>query len=330
MRLDYWCLDSENSVIFSNSASPLPGIPQLKKGEGRGVVDIDTKRYRYARTHNQGGFMVALSPEEDPIEIFNEKVDVLKDFLSNIQSLKNQILDDTLHNLTAIHGHNVQEIHNIIPEDFMYRDFSVQIADVKHEILNNADELARALIQIIRNNKILRAEFDNIRLLHTKKLNPTVRREEISQVVQGVLYLYYPDFGEKRIKFFNSRADQRVNMDYSLFVGALIPIFENLLKYVEEESSIHVGYFREGTHFVVRFEMRSLAFAEDEQERLFDKGYSGSLAKSLKKDGTGLGLYQAKRLLALNRADVCLYSSPKALRASTYRENVLDIIFRNP
>jgi hypothetical protein len=63
-------------------------------------------------------------------------------------------------------------------------------------------------------------------------------------------------------------------------------------------------------------------------DELFMK--SGSIAKGLRKEGRGLGLYQAKQLLAINRADPRLYFEKDAAKDGHYRENILDIVFLNP
>jgi K+-sensing histidine kinase KdpD len=173
----------------------------------------------------------------------------------------------------------------------------------------------------------MNAEFENIRLMHGAEVTTKFRSTKIDAVIQSILYLYDQDFQNRKIKTFNEESSEYLNLDWGFFVCALIPIFENILKYTKDNTQLKIEYIKEKDKFVIRYKMKSLIFSSDEELLMLSKNYSGELARKIGKSGQGLGMYHAKKLLAINKATLKLYYSPDAETDGNFRDNILDISF---
>lgn len=330
-NLLYWLLDKSGEVILTNASFDPNQIPGLVSSVSKGLVLLDNEKARFGRAAVETGTVFLVTTDKTLVQssrIFEEKLKIYSDFLSTIIEVKKKIIDDTLHNLTKIHGHSIQEIHNVIPEEFLLKGFDKQVDSIREEIVSNLEDTAIAFIQVIRNNRIMNAEFDNIRLIHGGEINRKPQLVKINPVIQSILYLYDQDFQNKQIRVAHSESPIKVNFDYNLFAGALIPIFENLIKYSKREGRLRIDYLEEGDNIIIRFNMFSLKFLREEEKDLLVKNYSGQLAKKVGKNGKGLGMYHAKRLLSMNDAVLKLYYLDGAKEEGDYRENILDIVFQ--
>ena len=71
-------------------------------------------------------------------------------------------------------------------------------------------------------------------------------------------------------------------------------------KYVCPHTKVKVNISSKENCHVVEFEMHSLSLDKDEEGKIFHENYSGRQAKKLGKNGCGLGMYRARRLLEMN------------------------------
>lgn len=55
---------------------------------------------------------------------------------------------------------------------------------------------------------------------------------------------------------------------------------------------------------IVTFKMESLFVSKNEENRIFDEGYSGKQAIDCNMNGKGLGMFTAKKLLNENKANI--------------------------
>jgi K+-sensing histidine kinase KdpD len=295
------------------------------------LVKFNSRNWREGISVNRIGTIYLLAYDSDLIKssrLFNEKMRVLKDFIGNISKIRDSIIKDLLHNLTAIHGHNIQEVHYLIPEYLMLNDIRKQKEKIKEIIVGNLDDTASALIKIIRNNKIMNAEFQNIRVLHGEVPVLEFSKHPIHKVIQSLIYLYLPDFQEKEIRINNNLNSDVIRLDHSTFTDGMIPILENCIKYTKNKTILSFDYYWEDDVFIIKLCMESLRILPNEIKRITDKKFSGSVARSLKRHGSGLGMYHSKKLLELNKIIIDISSNGN--EGDIYGKNTFYLKFLKP
>lgn len=233
------------------------------------------------------------------------------------------MLSDLLHDLPALHAGNVQSFSLLVPEESFLKGFHEQLEDLKQMFLSQQEDFARLLLNTIRNNRIISAEFKFIRLLNGGNIQTKIRAEKLHPVIQSLLYLYYPLFDQLKVRVRNGPCENSVEIDYETFVGGLIPVFNNLRKYAKEGSEITFSYKQEKSQIVLDIHTHSLGVPEAEQEEIFKKGVSGSYARELKKEGKGLGMYHARALLALSNTRISFKAGE--ILEDGYGRNVIKI-----
>ena len=72
---------------------------------------------------------------------------------------------------------------------------------------------------------------------------------------------------------------------------------DNALYYSRENTVIEVNLYVDGSDIVYTVKDTGIGVPHDEQAQLFTKFYRASNAKVQRPDGTGVGLYLAKRII---------------------------------
>lgn len=188
------------------------------------------------------------------------------------------------------------------------------------------EEVRSGVLNLIRNNKIISSHFKLIRLLNDQQHIASFGHESIHPIIQGLLYIHYGLFEEDEIQITHSECYEGVNIDYELFVGGLMPIFHNLYKYAARPSKIYIDYFLEESNLKVQMRTKSLGVEPGEEDLIFRKGYSGMRAVSMGRQGNGLGMYHARKLL--NATNVAVHFEPGRLSSeSEYADNRIILTF---
>jgi two-component system, OmpR family, phosphate regulon sensor histidine kinase PhoR len=122
--------------------------------------------------------------------------------------------------------------------------------------------------------------------------------------------------GEKRIEvdddsFARVLGDKKVRMVKNLIAQALSNLLENAVKYSDSRSTIVIGaeqgiVDKIGSSLIISVKSAGLPIKPDEITQIFHRGFRGSTAKQKIPAGTGIGLYLAKRVMALHQGLVGL------------------------
>ena len=74
-------------------------------------------------------------------------------------------------------------------------------------------------------------------------------------------------------------------------------IVGNSIKYMDKENpEIKITSFKDGEKIVLSIEDNGIGISNEELERVFDKGFTGSNGRMMGKKSTGIGLYLANKL----------------------------------
>ena len=122
----------------------------------------------------------------------------------------------------------------------------------------------------------------------------------------SIFYVFFPDFTDNDVRVKISETKETALLDYETFNISLYYIIENITKYIRPGSQLDVNISRDSYSLKIEFSMVSLYLHPEEEIKIFMEGYSGIEAKKISKNGSGLGLFTAKKYLAKSNADVCL------------------------
>lgn len=112
---------------------------------------------------------------------------------------------------------------------------------------------------------------------------------------------------------------RKVQMVKNLIAQAISNLLENAVKYSDYKTTILIGAQRvekAPTSLVVSVTSDGLPVSKEEANQLFERGFRGTSAKQRVPAGTGIGLYLAKRVMALHQGVVGVRTNGKQ---STFR-----------
>ncbi|MFZ4878737.1 sensor histidine kinase [Janthinobacterium sp. Mn2066] len=231
------------------------------------------------------------------LKYINEIID------ENIES-NNKTTNRLIHNLTSLNAHNIQEIYLLIPQDEISGKIKGHLEYTKKIVENNSLDAAKALLKIAKNNAAMKTEFSVFKKLFntTPDLRPSMHI--VHKVVMNILYLFFSDFTDKSVEVVVQRSEAKAYFDYESIHVALYHLINNAAKYTIPDSFFNIEIKEETSVLSITFRMCSTKILKEERERIFDEGYSGSIATSTGKAGNGIGMNIAKRIIELNNGTI--------------------------
>lgn len=127
------------------------------------------------------------------------------------------------------------------------------------------------------------------------------------------------DQGRKKVivdehSFEQTLDGKKVQMVKNLIAQAISNLLENAVKYSEYKTTILVRaelVDKPPASFAVSVTSTGLPIGKDESKRLFERGFRGAVAKQKVPGGTGIGLYLAKRVMALHQGAISVRANGK-------------------
>lgn len=212
-----------------------------------------------------------------------------------------------LHNLKSLNAHILQDIYTLIPQDKLLTTNMRQHLDMIEPIIKSQCRLtALTLFDVVKLNMGMKAEFSVFEKLQSGQECLSIKNYNVRDVVMIVLHMFFSDFNEKKVYVDVDNYYERIALDFESFHVAVYHIIENAAKYVKHNSEMHISFPTKENMQFIRFEMLSLYIKEGEEDLIFNEGYSGQVAKESQKAGHGIGMYRARRLIALNRGTLTL------------------------
>lgn len=301
-------LDSHDICIFSNL---LPGdTPPFNTCTSENTItSIGGTKIRHGKIRTPLGTLYLISENPKLVKssrIFLEKQSIWVIFLRDIIELRKDIFNDYNHDMPTIHGHNVQEIFSLIPQVDFQKEKTAQgqINFIKNIVETNPEKTARMLLKIIKNNSSISNEFTILGSMYSEKGIKQIETHKIYKVLHNILVNFFADFKDIRVFIHIQETDSDVEIDYITFNGALIPFFENVVKYALPDEEIKIFFITIDNQIVINIRMTSVQIKGDERNKIFQEGFSGEMAKKNKKNGNGVGLFRTKTLLQLSNARI--------------------------
>ena len=243
--------------------------------------------------------------------LFVYDLDCLSASLTTLSKTKNEveryIYDESVtrirrvfHNIRSINAHSLQEIRTLIPETVLKKHKDKSCKDVEDFIKRNIEKTAQSIFRISKDLYEIKAEFSIYDKLIKGEEKVNKRPYNIRDVIMIVLYPFFEDFNKKGVVVNVDDYYESIPVDFETFQVALYHIIENASKYIKSNTNANIAFRVENGFQLIEFKMQSLYINQEEQDLIFNEGYSGTCAHRAKLNGEGIGMYRAKRLIELN------------------------------
>tara|TARA_A100001391_G_scaffold160961_1_gene119767 strand:- start:222 stop:1259 length:1038 start_codon:yes stop_codon:yes gene_type:complete len=314
--------------------------------------DIDIIRNKLTATHhyknreiragkisNAKGTVYLFSSNKDHInskrkfqQVFNGYIialDVISKNNERIIKDSEKVTLRLLHNLISLNAHNIQEFHTIVPQEKVSAKMGGQISYIASEITKKPNETAQAFLKIAKNNIAMKTEFSVFNKLHSSQV-PTLRPTShiVHKVLMNVFYLFFSEFSDKGVIVNIAPSTEHAYFDYETIHVALYHIIDNAAKYIKPSTNLDVRITRDDDIINIEMDMISSIIDSDEQQKIFTEGYSGTVARSTAKAGSGLCMSTTQEALKLNKSHILLNCKEGTIeidRGLKYQNNIFTI-----
>jgi hypothetical protein len=323
-------LEIECKSCYSRCNSPGKQVPVCPKyGDER----------RQGKIINSKG-TTFLCDKTKTTKLFRDKLEALsyaysdlliprKHYENEAKKNEQQRVNRLIHNLTSLNAHNIQEIDDFIPQELLAANYQDLIRYIQEQIKKDMHSAALMFLRIAKHNIHMKTEFSIYKKLDRLDATLEYSMNPIRKVILNVLHTFFADFTSKGIYVHVNEFRGRVKIDYESIQVALYHLIENASKYTMPNTNVNI-YFEERQNEVdVHFEMFSLYLEDEEVEKIFGEGYSGSLAKELKLNGDGIGMWQIARMMKLNNGLVSFHNGKDIIeeRGRKFATNLITLTF---
>lgn len=313
---------NKGDVIIDSIPDPVwRKIKDIEPTKSNSVLEVDNKKIRVIVNRNDG-VEIYLSSEK-PLHIKKEELlDIelnfiksrLKDIVEDIGKEKDRIRSAFLrltHNIKTLSTLNIQDIDFFSPmgstDDFNLRKLSDWELYVKELDNDSKTQLAKMLLRVYKNTQ----HIQNDLIVYNRLFNNINEEKDYSHhhihkvIMRSVLSCASPLI-ESGVRLNIGESDKTVFIDYTSIQVALFYILDNIVKYIRPNTELKITFHhdKKTKENTVSFEMESLHVRKDEVDRIFDDGFSGRAAKLCKKNGSGIGLFVAKKLIEENNSKI--------------------------
>ena len=302
-----------NSMLSSSCQSCI--ATSVHNGFGHSICPLSSVSKRLAYQKGNQGEVYICTDESITTKNFKILVaellyaiptlrDARIELLSEIKEQSNARVNRVLHNIKNINAHLLQELFTFVPQELFTRKLGKTVNTVVDLIKKQPKNAAIAFLRIAKLNSGLKAELSVYDKLLKDNPQLQFREYNIRDVVMLVLHEFFSDFHEIGVYIDVEDCHKRISIDFESFRVALYHIVENASKYVLPNSNIEIKFNSTSDTFSIVFLMQSDKLNTDDKDRIFEEGFSGSVAVKAGKSGHGIGMYRAKKLLLLNRGNL--------------------------
>lgn len=311
----YKVIDPNGVVIFNTLTKELETEFE-KLAEAAKKITIDAKTYKIAIESNSYGTVYFASCNNDSIKshkLFIKEMEIVTKNLPHLQEIYKSIATESgrhinrlIHNLVTLNAHNIQEVYSIIPQEIMQNKKSGWNQRIVEQVNKDPYEASLALVRIAKNNLKMKTEIDVYNSLLSGHPDIKLRRHEIHRVLMNVLYVFFPDFTDKDVYVDVSESKHVALLDYETFQVAIYHLIENTVKYIKPSTTLKIDIEKHETtkKISIHLKMNSLRIEPGEEDKIFEEGYSGNIAKICQRSGSGIGMARIKQLLKYNQAEL--------------------------
>lgn len=307
-------------VILQQCVEKLPSVGTL-------TTVVDGKKCRVLRKTVGEYFAIAISFDSDRIKskkLLESEIDAMLTVAPTLELTIQRSEGRTrrlLHNLKSLTAKTSQEVFLLAQQDRLIGNPREVVSYLASEIQDNLDGTARALLEILKHQSAQKAEYTAFDRLSGKLEKSNFEMHDVHRVLMNVFYLFFGDFIARKVRANVEQTRIQACFDYDSIHVCIYYLVENAAKYTRSNSDFSVSVSQSPDGLVdIRFVMESLAVKPEEQDLIFEEGFSGSNAIDAKLNGAGLGLYLARSMARINYGNLNVLAGPP-FRYSQYARN---------
>lgn len=241
----------------------------------------------------------------DDVQKLKSENAALRAELSEAKKSNQQYLQNVAHQLTAPLGAIKWSIEAL-------KDAEISIPR-KFKLLSSIYSQATILVHLIKNFALMSNLEADLELGQFRERPEPV---DILRLCINLANDFQPQASEneKKIEVYDrsfeiTLQDKKVQMVKNLIAQALSNLLENAVKYSDSASTIVIDaeqalVEKVGNSLIISVRSTGLPIKSTETSQIFQRGFRGSSAKQKVPAGTGIGLYLAKRVMALHQGAI--------------------------
>ncbi|HRN97661.1 MAG TPA: ATP-binding protein [Candidatus Saccharibacteria bacterium] len=167
-----------------------------------------------------------------------------------------------------------------------------KVTGEQRKMLHEAFNSSERMVHLIN-------DFLNVSRLQTGKFTIEARPVNLAKLVEQELDSLQTSVESRGMKFAYKMPKNfpEVNVDESKISQVIMNFADNAMYYSRENSTINVKLAVEGDEIVFTVKDTGIGVPKEDQARLFTKFYRASNARTQRPDGTGVGLFLAKKVV---------------------------------
>lgn len=152
-----------------------------------------------------------------------------------------------------------------------------------HEV-EKLENLTKSLIQLSR--------------LEANMIQIEKRQESLKKTLLGAVNGVYMKAYDKNISIsVNEFDDEQVIQDSRWTQEALLNVLDNAVKYSERGTAVEIRVMTMVSYFLIEIEDQGIGITREEMNQIFKRFYRGSSSAVQETEGSGVGLYLARKIL---------------------------------
>lgn len=309
----YTLVSGDGKKIASTLSSAESALLAIVVNES--VLVLNNKA-RAGRLISKQGIIYAFADDPDCIRSTQKFKTVARTILNSIEHINNTVNDYVeahnrntkrlIHNLTSLNAHNIQEIYALISQDEISGKMKGHVDYAKSVIESNTLETAKTLLRLAKNNASMKTEISVFNKLFNATPDLRPNTHVMHKVLLNVLYLFFPDFNDKSVDVVVQESVSSAYFDYESIHVALYHIIDNAAKYTIPDTRLFINISEQPPYLTLTFRMCSTKILEKERVKIYDEGFSGSIASLTGKAGSGIGMSLVKRIIESNNGSISL------------------------
>ena len=179
-----------------------------------------------------------------------------------------------------------------------------KITDAQRHLLDEAFTSSERMVHLIN-------DFLNVSRLQTGKFLIDKRPTQLAKVIEQELDSLATTAASRNLTFLYKPPEDfpLLDLDESKIRQVIMNFADNALYYSPEHTNIHVKLMSEGGEAIFTVKDAGIGVPVAEQSQLFSKFYRASNARKQRPDGTGVGLYLAKKVVDAHGGKVIFESA---------------------
>jgi PAS domain-containing protein/anti-sigma regulatory factor (Ser/Thr protein kinase) len=137
---------------------------------------------------------------------------------------------------------------------------------------------------------------------------PSLKRERLIPLIQGVLDRFQPLINWKGLKVNIEGQDVEIMLDHSLFERALEEVILNSCLYTPKQGEIKLKLDKGARELQLSVTDSGAGIVAEELPRVFDQGFRGSTQPQEVERGAGMGLYWARQIVEAHGGSIWIES----------------------